>query len=62
MRRLRCRRLCHSLGRRRKQPGQFAESDGATSRLAELEPNLQVAPVKIELGNLVFLQELDQLF
>ena len=29
-------------------------------RLVELEPDLQVAPVQVELGNLIFLQEIDQ--
>src|ERR1035438_5482894 len=47
---------------RSEQPRQIAQSRRRSLRLVELETNLQVAPVQVELGNLIFLQEFNQLF
>ena len=47
---------------RRKGACQVGELQRRGCRLAELEPDLHVAAIQIELGDLILLQELDQLF
>ena len=44
------------------QTGQIAQPVRCGLRLVEFEANLQVAAVQVKLGNLIFLQEFDQLF
>ena len=59
---LRCGSLRRCRWSRAEQTRQIGQSGRRSLRLVELEPDLQVAAVQIELGNLVFLQEFNQLF
>ena len=59
-----CPGMCRRRGYRSssQQTGQIAEAGrGPRLQLVKLEPNLQIAPIKVKLGYLMGLEEVDQL-